>query len=297
MPSCRLFLSCFGEIAYSFQISDDSGKVIYIGAVAHGAFLEVTLVDMSTVVADGVGDVEGEIVAAFAGGHSEELAVLVLAEVFLQVAVQRRAAGQVFDVLFAVQAELVQYVGVRVFHDVEIAVVAVAMHLIAVFLVPLGMFHAHVLGRDHLAVEHEAVLLRVVLLVIAFDEAQNILYEMFVIGVVGDRNLEELGGFDEAVDADGEVLAAQVDVAGVEQRQHAFGLEGLKVLVVADLYLMAEVDDLLKEGQVVHVVARGVLDAAVEVDGEHALGTCGHATCAKGVTEAIVLNLVAQTAA
>ena len=131
---------------------------------------------------------------------------------------QGRATGEVLDVLLAVEAELIQHVGVRVFHDVEVAVVAVAVHLVAVFPVPLGVFDTHVFGGDHLAVEHQAILLRVVLLVVALNEAQHILHELLVVRVVRDLDLQELGGFHEAVHADGEVLATQVDIARVEQR-------------------------------------------------------------------------------
>ena len=46
-----------------------------------------------------------------------------------------------------------------------------------------------------------------------------------------------------------------------------------------------------------HVVACRILDAAVEVDGEHALRTCADATGAEGVAEAVVLDLVAEAAA
>jgi hypothetical protein len=51
--------------------------------VTYRAFLQVTLVNVATVVADGVGDVESKIVAAFSCCHAEQLAVLFLAEVFL----------------------------------------------------------------------------------------------------------------------------------------------------------------------------------------------------------------------
>ena len=74
-------------------------------------------------------------------------------------------------------------------------------------------------------------------------------------------------------------------------------MQFLQVLVVADLHLVAQVDDLLKEGKVVHVVARGILDAAVQVDGQHALGARGHATGAESVAEAVVLDFVAEAAA
>ena len=39
-------------------------------------FLEVALVDVSAVVADGVGDVEREVVASLFGCHAQELSVL-----------------------------------------------------------------------------------------------------------------------------------------------------------------------------------------------------------------------------
>ena len=81
------------------------------------------------------------------------------------------------------------------------------------------------------------------------------MHEMLVVRVVVDGDFEELGGFHEAVHADGEVLPAEVDVARVEEGQHAFPLQFLQVLVVADLHLVAEVNDFLKESEVVHVVA------------------------------------------
>ena len=40
-------------------------------------------------------------------------------------------------------------------------------------------------------------------------------------------------------------------------------MEFLEVLVVADLHLVAEIDNFLEEGEVMHVVARGILHAAV----------------------------------
>ena len=72
-----------------------------------------------------------------------------------QIHVQRRTASQVLDVFLAVQTEFVQDIGVRVFHDVKIAVVTVAVDFITVFLVPFGVFHAYVFGRNHFAIEHQ----------------------------------------------------------------------------------------------------------------------------------------------
>jgi len=68
--------------------------------------------------------------------------------VLFEIHVQRRAAREVGDVLRAVQAELVGDVERRVLDDVEIAVVAVARHLIAVLAIPFGMLHAHVFGGE-----------------------------------------------------------------------------------------------------------------------------------------------------
>ena len=75
------------EIADAFQVTDDAGQVVDVVAVALGAFFEVTLVDVAAVVTDGVRNVEGEVVAAFTCRHTQQLAVLVLGEMLLQVAV------------------------------------------------------------------------------------------------------------------------------------------------------------------------------------------------------------------
>ena len=76
------------EIADTFQIADDAGHVIHILAVAMRTLLEIALVDMSAIVADGVGDVIGEIIATFLCCHAEEVAILCLGEVLREVHVQ-----------------------------------------------------------------------------------------------------------------------------------------------------------------------------------------------------------------
>ena len=60
---------------------------------------------------------------------------------------------------------------------------------------------------------------------------------------------------------------------------------------------MHQVDDLFEVGQVVHAVLHGILDAAVEVDRQHALRTGRYAAGAERVAEPVVLYLVAQAAA
>ena len=260
-----------------------------------GAFLEVAFVNVTTVVADGVGDIEGEVVATLFGSHLEQLHVLLLGEVLLKVAVPRRTAGKVLDVGGAMQAEFVEHGERLVLDDVEVTVVAVARHEIAVLAVPFGMLHTHILGGNHLAVEHH--ILGAVLLVLLLHQTEDGLYELAVLRIVVDGDAHELGSLDQAVDTDGEVLARDVDIAGVEERQHAMSLQVLQVLIIGQLHLVAEVDDVSEELLVVLAVVDGILDAAVEVDGEHTLRARRDSAGAQGVAEAVVGNLVAQTAA
>ena len=71
------------------------------------ALLEVTLVDMTAVVTNRVGDIEGEVVTSFDRRYAEELAVLLLAEVFLEVAVECRTTREVLNVLTSVETEAI----------------------------------------------------------------------------------------------------------------------------------------------------------------------------------------------
>ena len=51
-------------------------------------------------------------------------------------------------------------------------------------------------------------------------------------------------------------------------------LQLLQVLVVSQLNLVAEVDNLAQILQIILLVVNGILDATVQVDGKHRLGTC-----------------------
>ena len=290
-----LLLAGLREVGDALEVADDAGHVVDVLRVAVGALLEVALVDMAAVVADGVGNVEREVVAALLRSHLQQLAILLLREVLLEVHVEGRAAREVLDVGGAVELELVDDGERVVLDDVEVGVVAVAGHEVAVLAVPLGVLHADVLGRDHLAVEHD--LLRAVLLVILLDQTQDALHEVEVVVVGRDLEAHELGSLDEAVDADGQILAGDVDVAGIEERQHAVGLQLLEVLVVGQLHLVAKVDDAAEILQIVLAVVDGILDAAVEVDCQHRLRAGGDAAGAKRVGEAVVGDLIAQAAA
>ena len=231
------------------------------------AFLQVALVDMATVVADGVGDVEREVVATFLSGDLQQVQVLLLGEVLVKVHVQGRATGEVLDVGSAMQLELVDDGEGVVLNDIEVGVVAVAWYEVTVLTIPLGMLHTDVLGRNHLAVEHD--ILGAVLLVVLFDESEDALNKLLIVVVGCNLQSHELGSLYETIDTDGEVLACDVDVACIEQGQHAVSLQVLEVLVVGELYLVAEVDDLTEVLQIVHLVVDGILHATVEVDGEH----------------------------
>ena len=208
---------------------------------------------------------------------------------------QRRAAREVVDVAASMQPEFVDDVQRLVLDDVEIGVVAVARHGVSVLAVPFGVLHADVFGGDHLAVEHQ--LLGAVFLVVTLDQPQYVLHESDVVVVVVDADSQKFGGFDQSVYADGQVLARKVDVARIEERQHAFGLQFLEVFVVSRLYFVYQIRDLFQIGEIVHAVLHGVLDAAVEVDRQHALRAGRDAARAERVAEPVVLNLVPQTAA
>ena len=64
-------MTALGEVADTFQVANDAGHIVHILAVADGALFQIPLVDMATIVADGIGYIEGEIIASFGGCHTE----------------------------------------------------------------------------------------------------------------------------------------------------------------------------------------------------------------------------------
>lgn len=76
VASVCLFLTGDGEVADALHVADDAGEVIHVLGVTAGTLMQITLVDIAAVVADGVGDVEGEVIAAFLCRNTQELAVL-----------------------------------------------------------------------------------------------------------------------------------------------------------------------------------------------------------------------------
>ena len=269
VSSCGFFLSVGGEVGDSFEIANDSCEVVHVLASAFWAGFQVFLCDVSALIAKRVGNVEGEIVAALFCGDFHELPVLRFAEVFVEVAVQRASSGEVLDVASAVQAELFDDVGLRVFHYIKIGVIAVSRDIVAVLSVPSCMFHSDVFSGNHFAVEEQVF--GAIFCVVVFNESEDVSDKFFILRVVADGDAEAFGGFDESVHSDGEILAFEVDVACVKEWQHSFLHEISQVLVVSHLHLMGEVHDSVEIFHVGASFSRGLLHAAVEIDGEHGL--------------------------
>ncbi len=120
---------------------------------------------------------------------------------------------------------------------------------------------------------------------------------MLVLRVVVDRYAQELCRLNKTVHADGQVLTVDIDKARVEEREHALFEQVLEVLVVRQLHLMHQVHHLLDISLIGHALAHCILDGAVQVDSQHTLRTRTDTAGTQRVTEAVVGNLVTQTAA
>ncbi len=76
---CSFLLPWLRKIADALHIADYTRKVIQTVALTRRTFFEITLVDVSATVANGIGDIKGEIVTAFLRSDAQKLAVLFLA--------------------------------------------------------------------------------------------------------------------------------------------------------------------------------------------------------------------------
>ena len=119
IAALRLCLSWSREVADPLQVSDDTGHIVNVLAVAVWTFLEESLVDMSAVVTDSVWNVECKVVASLFRSHSQQLSVLCLRQVLVEVHVQSRSAGQMFDIWRAMHLELVDDIQRVVLHHIE----------------------------------------------------------------------------------------------------------------------------------------------------------------------------------
>ena len=120
---------------------------------------------------------------------------------------------------------------------------------------------------------------------------------MRILRRVFDLQTQELGSLYQTVHTDRQVLTTDIDISGVEQRQHTFLLQVLQVLIVSQLHLVHQIHYVLDVCLIRDVVAYGVLDSAVQVDRQYGFRTRRYTTCTQGVAEAVVGDLVTQTAA
>ena len=156
------------------------------------------------------------------------------------------------------------------------------------------MLHTHIFGRNHLAIEQD--ILRLILLVLLFDQPENGLHKTQVIGIVADFDSHKLGSLNQTVDANRQVLPPHIDVAGIEQGQHSMFVQRFQILVIGQLRPVAQVDDIGQKRFVIELMIDGILHTAVDVHRQHALRTGRYATRSQSVAETVVLYLVAQAA-
>ena len=154
--------------------------------------------------------------------------------------------------------------------------------------------HSYVLSRNHFAVEEGC--LCTVLLIILLDKSESILDKLHILRIVIDFDSKEFRSLHKSVDTDRKVLTTDIDESSIKERKHSLCLKGLEVLVISELNLMHKVHNLSKICQVVSAVLDRILDAAVKVDREHALGSSRHSAGTKGIAESVVLDLITQTA-
>ena len=63
MSQLMLFLPCITEAGYAFQVTDNSGSVVYIAWVAFAAFVEGSLVYVVAFITNRDTNIEAEIIA------------------------------------------------------------------------------------------------------------------------------------------------------------------------------------------------------------------------------------------
>lgn len=180
--------------------------------------IEPVFADVSTGFTQGVGNVEGEVIAAGLDGGVQQQVVLLLCQVLVQVDMACAAAVQVAGKRPAVQLELVEDVDGGVFHAEEVAVVAVAGDKQLVLAIPCGVLDAEIFGGHHFCVPKDAGASGGTIGLI--DRLENGLGISDILRVSGVRpDAQRFRAFKEAVDADGKILLFRRDKARVVDRQ------------------------------------------------------------------------------
>ena len=65
------FLSSLREVTNALQVADNAGHIVHILAVTDGTLVQIPLVNVSTVVANGIRHVKGEVIASLCCCHAE----------------------------------------------------------------------------------------------------------------------------------------------------------------------------------------------------------------------------------
>lgn len=112
--------------------------------MALGAFREPMLGNKTTIVADRVGDIVGEIRAFGFDGYVHEVAVLRLGEMLVEVCVEGGTAVQIARHSIAMEDEFIKKVACFILDDIEVGIVTIAGDEVSILLVPRSVFDAEV---------------------------------------------------------------------------------------------------------------------------------------------------------
>ena len=147
-PLLCFFPAGFREARHPFEIANDASGIIKIFTAAGGTFIQAMLVDMSAIIADGIGDIEGKIRAAGYHCGIEHLEILIFGKMLAEVAVVSRPAIEVLRELLATHFEFIKDVFCFVLYEIKIGIIPVTRHEIAIAFIPLGEFDTEIFCRS-----------------------------------------------------------------------------------------------------------------------------------------------------
>lgn len=130
---------------------------------------------MSTIVANGIGDIEGKIRAAGYHCGIEHLEILIFGKMLAEVAVVSRPAIEVLRELLATHFEFIKDVFCFVLYEIKIGIITVTRHKIAVAFIPLGEFDTEIFCGDKFGIEHDPILWIFIALIEKIDRFENLL--------------------------------------------------------------------------------------------------------------------------
>ena len=109
-----------------------------------GTFREPVLGNKTTIVADRVGDIVGEIWAFCFDSYVHEGAVLRLGEMLVEVGVEGGTAIQIARHSIAMEDEFIKKVACFILDDIEVGIVTIAGDEVFILLVPRSVFDTEV---------------------------------------------------------------------------------------------------------------------------------------------------------